>query len=559
MRPEPDASSPWGFMTTSAVRTSERVTDDGTPRPSRPDGTSRRNLVFALLVLAIVVLATWARALPVRADLPYSAYVDEQEVLRPAATILARSTWRPGQYNYPPLTMYATATVAKVIGLLPGGDDVTRAARATVRDPIRPNVHSSSIIVAGRLVTLVCAIATIVFAALLAARLRGRRAGVVAALFAAAAPALLVRSAIVLVDTVATCFATASLCCAAYLAHSRRPLRWAALAGLAAGLAGAAKYPSAAVFVAVVIVIAMAARPLRERAYLLAVAIGGAAVGALAGAPTILLETRAVVHELRRQADIYNATVTTSYGHDLRDAKEVGWLLLLLAAVGFVALLRAPRSRSTTIGGLVFSVVLFAYLARYPYQPFRNVLPIVPLLCVAAAAAIVEIVDVIARVVHLRARTAGAIVAVLAIAASAVMVGSVWRNYLNTRVHIHDSRVLARSWLADHVHPGDTVLVAQELAFLPAELRKLGAASDVRSVTSDVAAKRSARYAYVVVGDRPSTHRWLGVVADRRIAAQFGFGQTYLSPRSYRPPGELVRIFAASGTQDPKRCFPFCG
>jgi hypothetical protein len=302
-----------------------------------------------------------------------------------------------------------------------------------------------------------------------------------------------------------------------------------------------------------------AERSVRTRVTLAGIATGSAAVGAVAGAPTILFQGLAVLRELRHQARIYGTKTTPSYWHELRSPKEVGWLVLLLACAGTVVLLRDRKCRPMAIGGIVFAASLFAWLGRYPFEPFRNMLPVVPLLGVAAAVAVVAVADAVGRLARLGPRTTGAVVGLLALATSAVMIGSAWRSYLDERVHIDDARVAARKWLEPRVRSGDDVLVAQELGFLPSELQRLHARADQVSLAQAVPPQTSARYDYVIVGDRPHARVWLGVLANRRPVASFGFGPTHPSPHAFREPAELVRIFAAAGTRDPSTCFPFCG
>jgi 4-amino-4-deoxy-L-arabinose transferase-like glycosyltransferase len=370
---------------------------------------------------------------------------------------------------------------------------------------------------------------------------------VVAALFAAAMPALLTRSAIVIVDTVAACLTTASVCCASCIRRSRRPFLWSTLAGITAGLAAGAKYPSGAVVVAPATVIALSVEwTVRKRAALLATAIGGAAAGAVAAAPTIVVSPRQVVNALRIQARIYQHKNTTSYWHELRNPHEVGLLVGILAVVGTVILLRDPKTRAVTIGALAFALLLVSWLARYPYQPFRNLLPVVALVCVASAVAVVSIVDAIAARAPLGALAAPALVAVLAVGISAVMLGSVWRTYSDERLHIEDSRSLARTWLASRVGPTDRVLVATELGFLPRDLDRLRAPRAVRSLTKAVPQTDAVGDDYIVVGDEKTAAHWRPAIAGTRLVASFGHSPTVVPTHAFRPPSELIRIFVAT-------------
>jgi dolichyl-phosphate-mannose-protein mannosyltransferase len=545
-----------GCIATTVIGSDERAAISVQPRAPGTSDRRRRNFAFAAVLLAIVAAATCVRAIPIRAGFPYSSYVDEQAVIRPVANMIANRTWKPGAYDYPPLTMYAATVVAVGLQLLPGGGSIAAAARATVRDPIEANIHSTDLLLSGRLAVLAFGTATVVLCALLALRLSGRRAAVVAALLAALTPALVSRSAISIVDTPAACFTTASLLCASHIDPRRRMLPWALLAGVAAGFATATKYPAGTVILATFTVIAFATEcPLRTRLEAM-VASALAAVGvAMLAAPTLLFQRRDVLAGIRGDSAFYD-TKTATYWHELVSGKEVGVPLVALAVVGLAFLVHRRRTRPLAVGYTVFATVLVVALARYPFQPFRNVLPIVPFLSVAAAVAIVSGTDGLRRAARPALRTG--LVAAVALLVAVSMAASGWSPY-RQRMDAHDDRIETREWLAQHVQPGDRILVAQELAFVPSELRRLGVPTTVQSLTRGVSPGKSARYDYVVVGDRASTRAWRNTIANRRLVASFGFGRTYLDPSSYRQPAQLVRIFAARGTRDPSQCFPFCG
>ena len=211
-------------------------------------------------------------------------------------------------------------------------------------------IQSQDLIRAGRLAVLLFAAGTVLVTALLAARLVGRRAAVVAGIIAATMPALVTRSAIVVVDTPAAFFATACLLCVAYMRTGERPVLWASAAGAAAGFGTASKYPTGVVIFAVLTVIALwRDRPIEYRLKLAGAAVVVAGIAAIVGAPTLLFRAHTVLSELRTQSHIYaSKTSIDSYWDSLRDGREVGPLLLVVSAVFAVALagplLRYPVS-----------------------------------------------------------------------------------------------------------------------------------------------------------------------------------------------------------------------
>jgi hypothetical protein len=527
--------------------------------------------LFAASLLAIVVAATVVRALPLRSGLPYTTYVDEPSPLRAAASVVANRTWEPGSYNYPPLTAYATATVSEVLNILPGGGNVGAGARTTIDQPFPASdvrrgavpyglIYSSDLILGGRLVVLICSAGTVLLSALLALHLWGRRAGIIAALLTAAIPALLTRSAIVIVDGPAAFFVTACLLCAAYVLDSRRWRLWALLGGAAAGLAAAAKYPSGVVLLAVVTVIALSSkRSLRQRVVTAGGSIGAAAGTAILAAPTLLLRVGEVRAELEHQNKIYDLKDGTTYWHELRRGDEVGILIVVVALIGGVQLLRSTRTRPLMIGFLVFAGALVVPLARHSYQPFRNVLPILPFLGVAAAVAIVTTIDAVGNLARLARWARAGLAVTIGSVLCGVMIASGWRSYYDSRIDITDSRTSAREWLSDKVGPEDKVLVAGEIAFLPAELAQIPGHVTVGSLAATRDPANTAAFKYIVVGDFQSAEKWRSALNDRRIAIHYGASSTYTDPVSYRFSNQKIRVFEAPGTRDTGQCFPYCG
>ena len=518
------------------------------------------NRLFAGALLAIVLAAIAVRAMPLRSGLPYTAYVDEHFTIRSAAGMIADRTWEPNTYNYPTLTMYANVAASAVLHVLPGGGSVEDGARATVRQPYASNIFSTDLILGGRLAVLAFSGGIVLVSALLAARLRGRGAGIVAALLTATMPALVTRSAIVVVDTPATFFTTASLLCASYAQKARRAILWAAIAGAAAGLAAAAKYSAGVVILAALAVIALSSgRSVGDRLRMAAASIAACAVAAVVGAPTLLLRTREVVDELNLQSDIYRSRTSTTYVHELFAGKEVGLLLVVVAVIGCLELLRSARTRPVVIGFLVLGVTVVAPFARYSYQPFRNVLPTLPVLAIAAAVGVVAIADAVRRLAHLSRRAHVSVAGAISLALCGVMIASGTQYFFGSRINIIDSRIHARQWLTDQVDRDDTVLVASELAFLPSELARIPGHVTVRSLTTTQSSVDAAGFNYVVVGDRRRATNWGKALNDRRILAEYGTRVTYIDPVSFRLRGQTIRVFDARGTQDIDECFPYCG
>ena len=184
------------------------------------------------LVAALVIVGAVLRALPMTAALPYLAYVDEGHVLHSVERMLATGTWDPAWYRYPPLLMNAIALVHRATN---GGSGAAVAGGSPYYDVVQP----TSLIVEGRLLVFATAAGTVAMVAWLGARLVGRRVAIVAALLAAVLPALVSRSAIVIVDTPSAFLVTVTLVACTFLADGGGH-GVALITGLAAGLAAAA-------------------------------------------------------------------------------------------------------------------------------------------------------------------------------------------------------------------------------------------------------------------------------------------------------------------------------
>jgi 4-amino-4-deoxy-L-arabinose transferase-like glycosyltransferase len=138
------------------------------------------------------------------------------------------------------------------------------------------------VILAGRAVVALASILAVIVAWRLGVLIGGPATGLIAMLLTAVAPALVVRSSNVIVDSVATLFALLSLYFAERLrrrwsADAQIPWREAAFAAAAtAGLALSSKYTVGAVFSAVAVSIALSPGRFGARARCLAFAAAGA-------------------------------------------------------------------------------------------------------------------------------------------------------------------------------------------------------------------------------------------------------------------------------------------
>lgn len=505
--------------------------------------------------VAVLLLASFIRAVPLDTGLPYTIYLDEPYVLRGAAHQIDERTLDPEFYDYPSLLVETTALTALGLAAITGRSAELREGAERTDDPsFFDQIEPAQLIVAGRLLVLASGIATVAVTMLLARRLAGRRAALLAGLVLAVLPAAVTRSAIVITDTPVTLFVMLTLLVASSIPTSRRPVHLAALAGATSGLAAGTKYPSGMVLLAVLAMVAMTGHlSVRRRCLAGAAAVAAAIPAVLLSMPALLLSPTEVHAALRHLADGYAGKSSTSYLSVITTPEEVGWALLVPAAIGLVLLALAHRTRRLTVAWLAFATPFCLVAVSQPFQPFRNLLPLFPFLCVAAAVTCVAVGDeVVRRLPRLdvggRRLVGTAVPGALALGiAAALYVGGV-ESRLDYATSVVSSRAEVRHWLADRVGPDDRVIIAEELRFLPGELEQIpGEVTVARAVPvgDETSPYRYEDYDFVVTGpiDAP-TFDW----ARQRYLAQelraFGWAPPLTpEPDAYHPATEAIWVY----------------
>lgn len=459
-----------------------------------------------LLSVAVLVIAAAVRVPLVSSSLPYLGYIDEGHVLHHVAGLLRAGGWDPGWYAYPSLTLYVIAACVRALDWIAraaGGSGVL--VHLSTGTDFYDFVTPPALIVTGRLVVLAASLGIVLLGMALARRLAGERTALVAGLFLALCPALVQRSPIVIVDTVATVLVLSALVAALRLlpdaageVSPSHATRWALAAGGLSGLAAAAKYPAGAVLVAVLATIALLRIPGTARVRLGLACLAGALTGAALGMPALVLKPRAVLDALREQAVHYanpsimspDAVSRPSLLMQTFERYELGLVLPVAGAAGLAILLGRRETRRVAIPWILFGIALLVPVLSFPFQPFRNVLALVPLLIVAAAI----VCDSLSRLG--RAGTlVGAFLAAVVVASFVPGLLLVFR-VLGAR----DTRVVLVDRLAPMLRPKDRVLVMRELAILPAELARLGANTSVVSWNEVRAAAEAGPWNLVVYG-----------------------------------------------------------
>jgi hypothetical protein len=430
-----------------------------------------------VLWAAVLALALGLRLPPLRAGLPYMAYVDEGWSLHPVIRLVGARTWDPGFYIYPSLSLYAiagaVALYSPVYAAVHGHPLAADLAPVSWRryDLVEP----VELIVAGRLLALAVSLGIVVLTGLLARRLAGEAAGLFAALLAALVPALVIRSAIVTVDPWATFFTLAAIYFAEGAARSGRPWRDALLAGAMIGCGLTSKYPAVLVALAVVPTLLRVAGGGRRKLQAVAAATAAGLLAAAVTMPALVLKSREVVRQVVDEAHVYKVSPVGDYWDQAvrraewdqpLEAPELGLALVVCAALGWVAAARDRRFSATAFAWALYAVVLVAFFQRYAFRAFRNLLPLVPLACVLAALLWVEVRERLRRPAWIDA---------VAVAGALALLLPAGLAFARQRAGQVDSRTEAIDWAVRHTGPDDVVLVSAELAFLESELARLPA------------------------------------------------------------------------------------
>jgi len=199
-----------------------RWRESGDPR------TSRAGLVLALIAAAL--LRFWALS----QGIGFSLGVDEPEIMERAVRMMKTGDLNPHFFDYPSLYMYVQAVVA-VARFLFGAMDGRWASLA--------QAHTEDFYLWGRAVTAILGTATVWIVYRIGMRWGGRTALLSAALLAVM-PMHVRESHYVLTDVPVT-FLVMLTCLLSLRAHERATMAAFAVAGAAAGLAGATKYNGA--------------------------------------------------------------------------------------------------------------------------------------------------------------------------------------------------------------------------------------------------------------------------------------------------------------------------
>jgi Dolichyl-phosphate-mannose-protein mannosyltransferase len=531
-------------------------------------GLSLRRQRFARITLwaLILTLAFGLRVAPIASGLPYLGYVDEGHSLHNVTRMLQEGTLDTGFYNYPALTgeLIAGAALAyapiyrQVHGRSLWSDLTPARHEGTVAyyDFVSP----PEIIIPARAVVLLLSVGTVALAGVLASSIAGARAGLLALILTALCPALVSRGAIVIVDTVATFFALATLFLCRRLQlraqgdHAAALWRSALFAGIGAGLAFASKYTVAAVFIAVLVTILLLPQAAWMKVRLSLIGTLGFVAGSVAAMPALVLHPGKIAETVGNVARFYNVLSSDmGYLAAAFSPAELGVPLVGLGIVGLVFLAwRQGETRAIVAGWLLFAALLIGTLIGSSFQPFRNLLPLAPLACISAAC-------LIARAHLAFANPRGRrsvyrfVAPLLALVATTSLAIPTW-HFVQERRALVDTRTAALRWLQAHARPNERILIIEELAIAPVECKRLGASVTVISWFEACAALERESFDYVVGSDfnlqfasdpkawADYRDRWTTATANFAPAVTFGRVPCYLFPGVWRTNDERIVI-----------------
>jgi hypothetical protein len=394
-----------------------------------------------------------------------SLHPDEFRLVDPVARSLASGEVSPETYNYGSLPfdlLWMVARLSSAWGHLP--------------------THAELILI-GRTWTALFGSGTVALVFLLGRRIAGARVGLLAAALLAFAPGHVQHSHFATVDVPAAFFVTLALWLAARAGETSGA---ALLAGAAAGLAAATKYPAGWVLLVVIFMVGWSAEPQRHglgRVRLRSVALAclAALAAFLCAIPYLFGEwavfREALAYELLEHPTAGHGQEFAGTGNGLLYLLSVNlpwaftWPATLSAGAGLVSLARASRrSRALLIFLLPFVLALSLSNVRF----MRYSLILLPSLAVGAAL----------FVERLRLASPGrrALVAVL-LAPAALGSGLLVNTLLRP-----DPRWRAQDWIAANIPQGESIGLSAVPHFQLPNLVARGKSRDLD--TSPAAARR---------------------------------------------------------------------
>ena len=421
--------------------------------------TSRAGLVLALTAAAL--LRFWALS----QGIDFNLGVDEPEIMERAVRMMKTGDLNPHFFDYPTLYMYVQALVA-VFRFMFGAIRGLWSGLA--------QAPTAEFYVWGRAVTAILGTAT-VWIVYRAAMRWGARTALLAAVMIAVMPLHVRESHYVLTDVPVTFFVMLTFLLS-LRAHERSTAWSFALAGAAAGLAGATKYNGVLAVLMPILACVMtpAARPSRPAAMLW---IAGGLLGAfLLAAPYTLIELPTFLNQFARLSSEYRAPpaavdpIWLIYLKHLRNALQLPGSALVIAGVllGIWKMCAGPERLKWLMAAL-FPIIYFRFISNQNIIYGRYLLPLLPFLSILAAAAVVWSVQWMRRAA-IRAPLRNAATIALTLASIAPPAYTSIRFDANAAKEWTTEQ--AYQWIRRELAPGTTIRLEGSLAIkLPVSYR----------------------------------------------------------------------------------------
>ncbi len=398
---------------------------------------------------AIVVLGAAVRLHGIDFGLPHLLARPDEARIMDVANRALRGDWTPDALYYPPLFAQATAVIRR-IAVRGGDDEATRHGRL---------FDSRTAYRIQRLLSALSGTLTLIFVYLLGRALASSAVGLTAAFLLALTHLHVRDSHFGVTDTTLALIVTAGLL-ASLRVLGARTWRRPALAGAAAGLACAIKYPGLLLLAPVAVAIILAFDP-RRRPGRLALMLATATVSFLL--VFALACPAAVADHARLVAEVWTEIRSKTSAGPGADLVRRGWIqhaalslgyglgapLCVAAAAG--ALVTAARRPKEGVVLLAFAVTYYVAMGSGTIIHARYMLPLVPLLALFAAVAI-------DRVAH-AARRSRRVWLAAALTAAVVSVSAARVVRSNRLLASEDTRVTAARYLDSLVADGERALL----------------------------------------------------------------------------------------------------
>lgn len=427
-------------------------------------GTSKRALLrrhSALLVVLLVALVM--RLWGISFGLPYQYHVDEPQYVVQAAQMLEARSLRPAWFNNPPLAKYAM--MAADAGVLSVGMLLGRySSPGDFADKV--TADHSALYLAGRLLSVLYGVLTVVAVYLLGARAYGLWAGLGASTLLSVLFIHVRESHYATNDSLFTLWTTL-IVLVAVLSLKRRSRALDIGSGVLCGLAVATKYTGVLLLAPVIASHVLSARHtgsgLAQLAVRMSTVVLSAALSAVLVSPYFILDSRAVMADIQQyllnpssNGQFYGWILDARGGYAFY-ANSIGiGMGVPLAIASAIAVVHTVVSRSAA--SLVIAtvpVMFFVVLGSQDMFFARFLLPAVPCLAVLVAHSVYSGVKAIeAR--WPRAPVNAMAWTVLAILILPTLLSSVLYGLLLTQT---DTRTEATMWIEDNIPEGSVVAV----------------------------------------------------------------------------------------------------